>query len=65
MTSISPKTNGRCEKAESLKDSTDWKTTADILTKLQKEWKEVGPISKKHSEAIWKRFVSACDYFFE
>ena len=54
-----------CEKAESLKDSTDWKTTADILTKLQKEWKEVGPISKKHSEAIWKRFVSACDYFFE
>jgi len=54
-----------CEKAEALKDSTDWKTTADTLTKLQKEWKEVGPVAKKFSEPIWKRFVNACDYFFE
>lgn len=54
-----------CEKAEALKDSTDWKATADILTKLQKEWKEVGPVAKKYSEPIWKRFVTACDYFFE
>lgn len=54
-----------CEKAEALKDSTDWKATADTLAKLQKEWKEIGPVSKKHSEAIWKRFVSACDYFYE
>ena len=54
-----------CEKAESLKDSTDWKTTADILTKLQKEWKETGPVAKKYSEALWKRFITACDYFFE
>jgi hypothetical protein len=37
-----------CEKAEALKDSTDWKTTADILTKLQKEWKETGPVAKKY-----------------
>ena len=54
-----------CEKAEALKDSTDRKATAEILTKLQKEWKETGPVAKKYSEAIWKRFVSACDYFFE
>ena len=54
-----------CEKAEALKDSTDWKATTEILTKLQKEWKETGPVAKKYSEAIWKRFVSACDYFFE
>ena len=54
-----------CEQAEALKDSTDWKNTADILTKLQKEWKEIGPVAKKHSETIWKRFVGACDYFFE
>ena len=54
-----------CEKAEALKDSTDWKATAEILTKLQKEWKEIGPVAKKHSETIWKRFVSACDYFYE
>lgn len=54
-----------CEKAESLKDSTDWKETADILTKLQKEWKTIGPVAKKHSDAVWKRFIGACDYFFE
>ncbi len=54
-----------CEKAESLKDSTEWKETAEILTKLQKEWKTIGPISKKYSDAVWKRFITACDYFFE
>ena len=54
-----------CEKAEALKDSTDWKATADALTKLQKEWKTIGPVAKKHSDAVWKRFISACDYFFE
>ena len=54
-----------CEQAEALKDSEDWKATADKLTKLQKEWKEIGPVSQKHSEAVWKRFVTACDTFFE
>ena len=54
-----------CEKAEALKDSTDWKATSEVLVKLQKEWKTIGPVAKKHSDAIWKRFVSACDYFFE
>ena len=41
-----------CEKAEALKDSTDWKATADELTKLQKEWKTIGPVAKKYSDAI-------------
>ena len=54
-----------CEKAEALKESTDWKATADTLTKLQKEWKTIGPVAKKHSDAVWKRFITACDYFFE
>ena len=54
-----------CDKAETLKESTDWKATADTLTKLQKEWKTIGPVPKKHSDTIWKRFISACDYFFE
>ena len=65
MTENLEKKKQLCEQAEALKDSTDWKTTADILTRLQKEWKQIGPISKKHSESIWKRFVTACDYFFE
>jgi hypothetical protein len=54
-----------CEAAEALKESEDWKATADKLTKLQKEWKEIGPVAQKHSEALWKRFVGACDAFFE
>lgn len=53
-----------CEKAEALKDSTDWKETAEVLTKLQKEWKNIGPVAKKHSDAVWQRFIGACDYFF-
>lgn len=54
-----------CEKAEALKDSTDWKKTAAALTALQKEWKTIGPVSKKSGDAVWKRFIAACDYFFE
>ena len=54
-----------CEQAELLKDSEDWKATADKLAKLQKEWKEIGPVAQKYSEALWKRFVGACDAFFE
>lgn len=54
-----------CEKAEALKDSTDWKKTADKLIELQKEWKTVGPVAKKFSDTVWKRFITACDYFFE
>ena len=54
-----------CEKAEALKDSQDWKKTTEALVALQKEWKTVGPAVKKQSDAVWKRFVSACDYFFE
>lgn len=54
-----------CEKAEALKDSTDWKKTTDELVALQKEWKTIGAVAKKHSDAVWKRFLAACDYFFE
>lgn len=54
-----------CEKAEALKDSEDWKRTTRELINLQKKWKEIGPIPRKHSEKIWKRFRAACDHFFD
>ncbi|MBQ1989984.1 MAG: DUF349 domain-containing protein [Rikenellaceae bacterium] len=57
--------NEICEAAESIKDSEDWKKTADELIALQKRWKEVGAVSRRHSDAVWKRFRAACDYFFE
>ncbi len=54
-----------CEKAEALKDSTEWQKTTEKMIALQKEWKKIGAVPRKYSDSIWKRFVSACDYFFE
>ena len=54
-----------CEKAEALQSSTDWKSTADKLAALQREWKSIGAVPKKQSDAIWKRFNAACDTFFD
>jgi len=54
-----------CIQAEALKDSTDWKKTADEFIGIQKAWKEIGPVPRKFSDIIWKRFRAACDFFFE
>lgn len=54
-----------CELAESLKESTEWKETADKLIGVQKEWKTIGAVPRRHADEVWKRFVAACDYFFE
>lgn len=54
-----------CERAEALKDSTDWRRATDELVALQKEWKTVGAVAKKYSDNVWKRFLAACDHFFE
>jgi hypothetical protein len=53
-----------CERAEALMNSEDWKKTTDQLINLQKEWKTVGPVSRKDSDNIWNRFRKACDTFF-
>lgn len=53
------------EKAEALKDSTEWKETSDALIELQKQWKTIGAVPRKVSDELWKRFVGACDHFFE
>ncbi len=54
-----------CFQAEALQNSTEWKKNTDDLISLQKKWKEIGPVPKKHSEAIWRRFRAACDHFFK
>jgi hypothetical protein len=54
-----------CMQAEALKDSTEWKKTADEFIAIQKAWKEIGPVPRKYSDIIWKRFRAACDFFFE
>jgi hypothetical protein len=54
-----------CEKAEALKDSTEWRKTTDQFISLQREWKNIGAVPRKNSASLWKRFVTACDAFFE
>ena len=53
-----------CMQAEALKESLDWKATADLLRDLQEKWKNSGPVARKHSDKLWKRFRTACDDFF-
>lgn len=57
--------NALVEKAEALKDSTDWGTTTNKFIELQKQWKTIGAVPHKVSDAIWKRFNDACNYFFD
>lgn len=54
-----------CEAAEKLQESEEWKAATDELLALQARWKEIGAVSRRHSDAIWKRFRAACDKFFE
>ena len=65
MTANLEKKTALCEQAEALKDSTDWKATGDKMAELQKQWREIGPVQKKYTNSIWKRFIGACDYFYE
>ena len=65
MTANLEKKTALCEQAEALKDSTDWKETSDKMAELQKQWREIGPVQKKYTNSIWKRFIGACDYFYE
>lgn len=65
MTANLEKKTALCEQAEALKESTDWKVTGDKMAELQKQWREIGPVQKKYTNSIWKRFIGACDYFYE
>ena len=53
-----------CAEAEALMESTDWKNATEQLKKIQEEWKTIGPVPKRHTDKIWKRFRAACDTFF-
>ena len=57
--------NELCEQAEALSVSEDWKHATDELIALQAKWKQVGPVARRHSDVVWKRFRAACDKFFE
>lgn len=54
-----------CIQAEGLKESTEWKQSTEEYIALQRKWKTIGPVARKHSEIIWKRFRAACNFFFD
>ena len=54
-----------CEQAEALQESEEWNKATEQLLALQKQWKEAGQVSRRHADAVWKRFRKACDRFFE
>ena len=54
-----------CEAAEALQNSEDWKHATEELIALQAKWKQVGTVSRRYLDQVWKRFRAACDSFFE
>ena len=53
------------ELAESLKESEDWELATNTLKKIQTDWKSIGHVPRKFSDDIWKRFKTACNYYFD
>ncbi|MBP5573660.1 MAG: DUF349 domain-containing protein [Bacteroidales bacterium] len=53
-----------CIEAEALQESTEWKKATEQFKRIQEEWKTIGPVPKRHSDKVWKRFRAACDTFF-
>jgi hypothetical protein len=54
-----------CTHAEELSQSRDWDKAAGELRRLQAEWKTIGPVRRTKSEALWQRFRTAADTFFD
>ncbi|MCB9184066.1 MAG: DUF349 domain-containing protein [Flavobacteriales bacterium] len=50
--------------AVALKDSTEWRRTADRLKALQQQWKEAGSAGPRDENKLWSKFREACDAFF-
>ena len=52
------------ERAEKIKDSTDWNETARAFRDLMSEWKAAGRAPRDVDDKLWERFRSAQDHFF-
>ena len=50
--------------AESLADSTEWKSAGAKIKEAQEKWKSIGPVPRDQAEAVWGRFHGACERFF-
>ena len=54
-----------CARAEELASSREWDKSAAEIRRLQADWKTIGPVRRNKSEAVWQRFRTACDTFFD
>jgi len=53
------------EKAEEIKDSEEWENTHKQLQGYMDQWKKIGPVPKRKSGKIWKKFKGAMDHFYD
>lgn len=54
-----------CEKAEALAAGDDIKKATAEVVRLQAEWKTIGSVPRKQSDALWARFQTACNSVFD
>ena len=56
---------GLIEQAEAIKDTDDFDKGHQKMQQLMKKWKAVGPVQRKKSNKIWKKFKGAMDVFYD
>ena len=53
------------ERAEAIKDSTEWGNTSQAFAAIMEEWKKVGKVQSDKADELWNRLNAAADIFFE
>lgn len=53
------------QKAESIKNSNEWRTTTEQMNQLMEQWKNTGRLSKEHGDSLWEQFIQARKHFFQ
>lgn len=53
------------ERANELKESEDFAATTPVMKQIQEEWKTIGHVPRKYSDAVWKDFKAACNHYFD
>lgn len=53
------------ERARSLQDNEDFNATTPVMKQIQEDWKKIGHVPRKYSDAVWKDFKAACNHYFD
>lgn len=52
-------------KAKEHMNSVDFQNTTPLMKKIQEDWKKIGHVPRKYSDAIWADFRNACNHYFD